>query len=469
MGIVLCANVGTRDVALADPSPLPESCRRGDGLVPRPTGALLTQRYAECHRDVRLPIVGKAVEHLLTLSDARDIVVVLFCSDQPESVEPRYRDNDTVHFADVIRRLLVDVYGLTKKSIRIASTDQSPADYDLMFAWYGEELLRRQHYITHDDVVYLLVSGGTPAMSMALALRGIEVFSRQAQVLYARETAATVDRLDLTRIVRRDVTSPHVRTLAKAYQYSLASKVLSKDRDLYEDSSRIIAESLLEHGAARRRLDVHSARVAMLSGIQRSRALRADMQRLVDSLPTSDADEHALLGEVVYLARLSADTENWADFLARLYRFSEGTLQLTADSLGVRFTSTSRQYYELSWWHGNQGLLVGARVPTDDRRTNRENLSGICRALAAASGMAGCVRGLDELAVVGSVLGLRNDIVHRFAPVSRADIEGKGHTVDELIASMREAYGLCLGRALRPEDPYQVVNALVGLALAGKT
>ena len=209
-----------------------------------------------------------------------------------------------------------------------------------------------------------------------------------------------------------------------------------------------------------------------------TRELREHVAELQQSV--ADSSEEVLLLETIYLAQLAEQNEDWSDFLARLHRFSEGCMQLIAERLGVEWSDPKkRASYKAAWWNAHRPMLhelgLAEAVPPPNpeaenshREVNRSNLRKIIERLARDQDQPRFLAALDELAVVDRPILLRNDIVHRFRPISRDEVERRAKVqVPDLLAAMRSAYQHAFGVSIGAEHPYTMINNLCDRFLRG--
>lgn len=484
MSVYLLANIGTRDVQLDSLDDLPPelvaNAKTGQ-LKARRAGEYLQEQFARFQQRIRLPMLEKALR-FITPKPGPDLRIVLFATDQDESVQPFYRDNDTLHFAQLIRELLFARHqqdGLAKKQIEIRTTSLNPADYDLMHDFYSKELPVLARRTPAPNPAFLLIAGGTPQMNTMLLFVGSAVFGPATQPLYVSQEFDRAHHLDIARQLYLQAFQRGIEVVLRAYTYSSALELLDKSADYLEGEQARLLRAALSYGLARRNLDLEAAARAFDATIAGTRALRGMVQSLQGEV--EDLREPAKLRETIFLAQLAARGGAWADFLSRLHRFSEGSLQLIAEGLGVAWGDPrKRASYARAWWDANRPLLaslgLAAPAPPDDagsenkaREVDRANLRLIVAALAQGPEHEALRQALAELELVDRPVALRNDIVHRFTPISQAEVEARAAaSVDELLAAMRNAYRYVFGAVVPEESPYDSLNRLCADILRGQ-
>ncbi len=489
MTIYLLANVGTRDVQLDTlediPAELIANPKTGQ-LKARPAGEFLLQKEQLQHflPRIRLPMLEKALR-FLALERWDDLRIILFATDQETHVPESYRSGDTIHFANLIREVLLirnQAKGLAKKHIMIQRSNANPADYDSMHDFYRQELPTIARRTPAPSPAYLLIAGGTPQMNTMLLLIGTEVFGPDAIPLYVSQDFDRAHDLAITRTLYRQAFQRNLEILLDAYAYSSALKQLEENQRYLEKDMVLLLRAALAYGVSRRNLDLEAAITALDPIIADTRSLRGVIRSLQQEI--ADQSEEAKLRETIFLAQIAAapSNANWSDFLNRLYRFAEGCLQLLSERepLGVEWSDpANRKTYKARWWNANRALLASiglaqpeapAEAKSEDvaRQVDRKKMRAIISALATQPAHESIRQALAALEVVEEPIALRNDIVHRFNPISKEEIEKKaGVAVETLIAAMRQTYQHAFGTIIPNESPYDTLNKVCRDILRG--
>lgn len=484
MTTYLLANIGTRDVQIDSHEDLPPEVvnPKTGALIPRRAGVYLRQpeQFTRLQSRLRIPMIEKALRLIAPKPDA-NLRIILFATDQPETVMSHYRDGDTIFFAELIRDMLFERHratGLSKKQIEVRLTDSNPGDYDQMHDFYRKYLPNIVDRKPAPNPAYLLIAGGTPQMNTMLLLIGTEVFGPSAQPLYVSQELDRALTLDTTRLLYRQALQRNLEVVLRTYAYSSALKLLDKNEGYFESETDRLLRAALDYGVARRNLDLNSAVKAFDQTIALTRALRGSVHSFQQEVV--DQSETALLRETIFLAQIADTTENWADFLNRLFRFSEGTMHLLAERLDVAWgDKKTRSSYKESWWNNHRALLSGLGLATPEppadpthenstREVDRINLRKIIAALATQPEHEPIRKTLDHLAIVDQPVSLRNDIVHRFTPISRDEVEKRtGTSVNDLLAAMRQAYRDAFTVVVPDESPYDSLNKVCSDILRG--
>ncbi len=471
---ILICNVGSRDVQLpADRlASLPPELVQRDNLVPRLAGAYLKEHVATYQEAIRLPMIEKAIQYICP-NEKGKLWVHLLATDQPESVEARFRNSDTIRFAEVIQQVLATKYaaqGMVKKQVRLHVMQDNPADYDRMHDFYWAVLPKIKQHVADEVPVWLLIAGGTPQMTTMLLFDGIEVFGAAARPMYVLPDKDRPIQLDIGKQIAARALQRNMAVLLRAYAYQTAQELLAPEQEagaVLEDWQMQVLSATLTYAAARRNLDLEGAIAALDRAITATRQVREQLLGLQQELaPTAQTRTVILLRETLYLAQVAAETGNWQDLLTRLFRFAEGLHQHMAEQLGVQWSSPERTSFQEQWWQGLPPELV-AQFP--ERTATRESLRVVNGYLAAQAEKAKLLAALQQLEQVERPVALRNRVVHDFTPLSQPEIEQKaGATLAELVAAMREALRLVTGLDVPPQHPYAArVNPLCQQVLEG--
>ncbi len=475
--VMLIAPVGTRDVTLTDLSLLPdEALRRAwdHADVRERTGArqkgqvLLAdlERYAPA---LRLDILGKAVRHAFARHGKIDRLV-LVASDEPEETPDRYRRNDTIELARLIKELLrrdPTLHAVGERTKIMPVTD-NPASYEVMRRFYRQGLLAWTRDLAPDGVCYLAVTGGTPQMSTMLLLEGVRLLRARAVPLYVLEEYDVPQTLDVGREMLVDSLRQTLERDLGIYAYHAAWRsVVEEEATLrpglpgHYDALRAVLD------AARHRLnfDFAAAQRALLGA---DRGLPEPLAHRVLALATELGEKGRtpewLIAEVYHSAVVRRRTESYASFVGRVFRFQEAMLRYLCERWGARFGGKNDACLDPEWLAEQPALVQALEQAEVDagREVSRRTLRVVAEYLAQATGRPegmGWLRRLDRLE---QVAGLRNQLVitHGFEGVSAgrlAELYPGG--AEQIEADMAALLADILGVA-GAANPYDALNDL---------
>lgn len=307
MLVWLIANVGQRDLQV-DGCPLDAHRLRDD--------AARVQREYDALRDrVFAPMLSAALDYLRSAAQSVEVRVLLLTTDQ---TDPRFRDGDTVICGNVLKRFLTDRYPSLVSKVLIHTTNHPPHLYDRMLEDFRSLLLTRLE--PPGERYYLLLAGGTPAANAALLLAGVWLFAEKAHALTVGEDTGRVRPMDIGRRIVASYRRDRVCELLTRRDFAGAAALLDAD-----SPARIVAD------AAAKRLNFDFSPSAKMLGdllAQRGGALPPELDPLyADAQRLADHDNPAVMREVYWNAMVKWHREEYADFLGRLWRLIEASLQ----------------------------------------------------------------------------------------------------------------------------------------------
>ncbi len=338
MTVLFLANVGSSDLQLDN----------GNRITPpRPAGKELLDRWGEPGEDLserlRLPILTPSLREVLATHRRIDHLT-LFATDQSD---PRYRVTDTLYFARLARRWLqsrpefADFLG----DIQVDTlSDASPATYDSTFAIYASRVAS----LDSDEITacYVGVTGGTPAMNMALLFHAVRVFGSRCQVVYKRpDPDEPAFPLDIGTQLRQSVSRQAVVAALERQDFA-AALALMEEAGGYDDD--LVA--LTRYGEQRINFDFDSARRslsrAIASGYRRP-ALRDLATRAIRDLDRLRArNSGTRLAELTHNAAVTYQAQRYVAFLGRVYRFQEALLRWIMENVCNLPTDMSPEHRE---------------------------------------------------------------------------------------------------------------------------
>jgi hypothetical protein len=171
---VLLANIGNRDVMLAGQEIRPTRAR----------GKEILDHFAEHQQNLTFPILGPVIRSIQASNPEAQLDLVLFCTNQ-EDAEERFKANDTLYFAECIKKLLSGRKPVGRVTIQEIAANPNLAGS--MFPYFSEQLLRMQSRFGEYEKVFVALAGGIPACNMALCLQTVRFFEERCVPLYPIE------------------------------------------------------------------------------------------------------------------------------------------------------------------------------------------------------------------------------------------------------------------------------------------
>lgn len=135
---------------------------------PRKGGEQILQRLKEFRSSIRFPIIEPVLNEY-TFDE-----IVLVATNQSETVEPRFYNNDTVYLADIIEEML------TPKgyNVDVFQVNNTVAHLENQHRYFAKNLLKGEELIdpAHPAHIYLLTQSGVDQINFALLLSALESF-----------------------------------------------------------------------------------------------------------------------------------------------------------------------------------------------------------------------------------------------------------------------------------------------------
>lgn len=453
MSAVLLANVGDRDVAVADRLSHPELAQ-GEARTWGKVAASKYERYAPL---ISLPILSKAIDYVLTKEGRLD-GILLFVSDQPEgSTRPENREKDTLYLGQIIREHLAsEVFGGEKKRTYLRTIKDNPADYHRAMTFFKEELPRAKGYCPPDTTFYLSLSGGTPAMNMMMMLVGVETFAENCVGLYVSEQHEHPFPLAAVRSLYARSLRDTLLAQIEFHSYSSALALFQENSWILDsDRDKELLQGFLGYARDRLAFDFSGA----LESLQPALAANHQLTRLADEV--MEPGVNWKLRELYYNAEIRYRDAAYADFLARVLRFEEAIMQYLAEKHGAVVKDETKESLDRGWLESEPGLAEHLeKEGIEPSPANRDTLRAMLRYLAGLPGNEALEETLNKLVSIQKLGGLRNRAItaHGFEGISRDGLEEVFQAdPDEILPTMRPILQDAIGEEVAP-NPFDEIN-----------
>ena len=369
--------------------------------------------------------------------------------------------------AKVAKRWLTERYRLLPETVECRIITKNPADYSIMYAFFGELLDDLPLDGTREDVVYLELSGGTPQMTSMLLVRGVEYLGERAVPLYIAPQFPQPFALNVGREL-------FVRSLSRAvcanldtYSYRAAYWLMDENEALFRQivpSSRLLT-GLLCYAHHRLNFNFEEAVQALvaighnsLPDVGNFGLLLSELERQVE-----DRSSAWLLSEVVYNAEIKLHTGQYADFLSRIFRFTEGAQRyLAVEKLGVRCADAEQKHLDKDWLNSVPGLQdhlskdkIRLDIPVTQITWEKVN-----RFLCKQSSEPKWRDVLDDLSRFDRLKSLRNQsvVAHNYEGVSEQKLVANYGTAPECTLSDMKTIGEALTGLSLGNNPFDTIN-----------
>jgi hypothetical protein len=372
---ILLLNVGSQDLLGPD--------RDANGKRVSSSGRIHAQTHldrldrGDHLDDVEWPLVSKYLAFLRSGGIHLDRLI-LFGTNQPETVPEQFRKGDTIVAAEVLRRLILnhgrDVVGDAAVG---AVTVDGANRHDVCLDFFRRELPK---WRGNDDRVFVAVTGGTPASNLGLLMAAQAIWGDRVEAIGASATDPAFA-LDIARQLRVAFQRQPVADLLSRGQFATAAEIVrSWDDDRF-------APLALAAEAIRLWLDqAHDDAHTQITGAQAHKPPGAvpDITSLLNDLdgalqarqgiaPIARETEMRRLEDVFWNADLCYRQERHVDFVARMALILERAIRCFIEE------------------------AIGHTVPESQNKTKREEFETAleARGLSRTEG-----RGLDYVAFV---------------------------------------------------------------------
>ncbi|MCK5861183.1 MAG: hypothetical protein KAH38_01770 [Candidatus Hydrogenedentes bacterium] len=309
------ANIGQRDLQVnydavkeADPKLGEKLYDAGQKKNMRVLGGLILKHFEMVEPFLGAPILGTALRELALNDEMPDEVVLV----GTKQTDKKFFAGDTFRSAEVLVRLLETRFqGASRfRSIEVSGT---PNDLNTMLEEYGKVCSG----ITAERV-HALCTGGTPACNMALSLRAIEFFGEGCTVFHVAENAAVPTRLHIGRYIFAQHRKIALERLARRGDFD----AIAEDGGYAKP-----VRSLARAAAARLNFNFKES-LDILQQLNGS-CIEAPLDKLREAGQILAAGNHreASLEEVYWNALLKWRRDECTDYLGRVWRLLEGSLQ----------------------------------------------------------------------------------------------------------------------------------------------
>lgn len=470
MAIMFLSTIGGRDLLLEGKEIKP----------PRIEGERILNEFQTLAPKLSLPMLEVAIDFILRREQAIDRMV-LIATDQPETELPKHRDNDTLFFAEVIKRLLHKKV----RDIRIVLIKQNPSNVDDMFDFFKQTLGRNKAFrMENMRKCYTLTTGGVPGANTALLMQAIENYRENCYPLYVSEKTGHVVPLQIGNQMLTGFRNEVISKALDRYDYSAVAALLAHQTDHRER----FCWRLAEYAKHRLYFDFDTALSITENTIGEAsapeRSFCEDLQLDLDGL--RNKERPALVRELFFNLRIKFVREEFVDFLGRVFRFQEDVLRYIVEKEfgfstemdkkrgyaefvnGVKKNAALTKYLEESRFSGKPLKYDEPTIPCLTQMLKflvEMNDNGNGEDLITDKSRVENYRQVIEIFDrVNELSGLRNKsiIAHGYDGVSRTILQEK-YGEGDIITDLRRVAEL-IGVDLK-EDPFERINDRIKRAM----
>ncbi|WP_282781286.1 hypothetical protein [Phaeodactylibacter xiamenensis] len=345
----LFITIGTRDITLdkkifaekTDPKKVKNCYRKKavgfEQLLARPAGELIIEHLSQLKRDLKFPIIEPFLKYLEINDSPLFDEVFLIATDQDPEIVREYAKTDTIHFAEILKRLLPGKYKVNGETgfnrISVIPVKGDVIYIDSMFNFFNDLLKRRKYsYLNEYDEIHLLNQGGIDAINYGLLLNALYLYGKKNRLYTVNELGNLCTPLDFgTQFVNEQEKILLLQAIER-YDYSYAKLT----------GISIDAATWAAYAEARLNFDFDTAyqRLSQLSTSLREK----QVQELLDIEKVRENTQN-LTAELYWNAMIRFKQEAYVDFVQRFFRIVEQYAQTKALSYIKKLDYDPKQHH----------------------------------------------------------------------------------------------------------------------------
>lgn len=193
-------------------------------LNPRSSGAVLLERDFPIDM-LYFPILEAALSWEIPFTE-----IVVVATNQPDEVHERYRGNDTLYFAELIKKKVERLNAAIK--VRIVNLGKDLGKLEVLYQQVADELQLSSH-LGSKDKVYLLSQGGIDQVNQALSLQLIRQF-RERLVLLQKPEQEPMRESYFPALFIRDLDRERLLSALGQFDFGRATDFLPADSEAWQ-------------------------------------------------------------------------------------------------------------------------------------------------------------------------------------------------------------------------------------------
>lgn len=285
-------------------------------FVPRTGAEILLENFSILDKKrIELPILEPFLELSLLNHPGGFDKVFLVATNQEKSVAgERYWANDTVGFAQIIKKILDTRKQNGKKlypHIEIIEVRENVIYLDSMFAWFKQQFKGKKfHELESADRIHLFNQGGIDAINYGLLLLSLYSYGSKVQLFNVNEQLGVCTPLEFQQQFGYEQEKKRLVQGLERYDYA-AAKYMELPKDL---------QHMTAYAEARLNFDFDAAlqKLGLLSNTHR---LWRD--QAITEINAVRSNEQSLTIELFWNAHIRLKQEAYVDFVQRYFRIIE--------------------------------------------------------------------------------------------------------------------------------------------------
>ncbi|TXF87986.1 hypothetical protein FUA23_16635 [Neolewinella aurantiaca] len=266
--------------------------------------------------ELEFPILKPALDFLRMESEEekpglnRIGKIIFIVTDQSTEIDERYRANDSIHFAELLKRIVpLHFDELSETDFQVKRVTDSVQDYvenSLRFFTYVKSDQLFNNFNSSRQNLYLLNLGGIDAINQSLSLALLNRFGEKVRQLSVSEEFGVASLTNFPIHYQRERESYQAKRLIENYNYSAIKTLNSLPEDVIKATESLDARLGFDFDRAK-----HKANAIRDTKLKRT---------ILKSIQYAERNK---VKELYRNARIKLENENYVDFLLRLYRLTE--------------------------------------------------------------------------------------------------------------------------------------------------
>lgn len=346
----LFITIGTRDVAISkdvlqqqtDANSVKACIRKVENgreqMLARPLGKLIHENFNKLKKDISLPIIEPFLNYISIDGALHFDVVYLIATDQKEDLVGDFAQGDTLHFAEIIKRLLPSKYksknGALTGKIEIIKATESVVFLDSMFAFFANRLNSNKfNFLKEYEEIHVLNQGGIDAINYGLLLNTLYLYGSKTKLYSVNEKLKLCNPVNFGEQFIKEQSKIQFLQALRRYDYAFAKSLgLGNDITLWAG----YAEARLNFD-----FDVAHERLSHLSTEMRDRQIFE-----LGNIAKTRASADSLVCELYWNAMIRYEQEAYVDFVQRFFRIVEQYAQSKALSYMRKLAYDSKSHWK---------------------------------------------------------------------------------------------------------------------------
>ncbi|KHD34262.1 hypothetical protein NL50_17710 [Clostridium acetobutylicum] len=287
----------------------------------------LLEYYPKGIECIDFPIIKSIIKKVqMELENQQLQKIILIVTDQNDT---KCNKKDTIYLGEIIKKLSIDKklekeLNKSMENVEIVTccTKSNPADYDEMIRFYDEEL--REEY--DSDVIFLNITGGTPAMTFGLLYNTSINASYSVKPFYTKQNTNTSVKLNICETFRKDDDKSRICEFITKNDYMAAKILLEKYSEKYEVSKKKYqtALNMVKAAHARIQFDFENASKYINKAEDYDSESRFVCDKFIYYIKELQNKKNIyLLNELKNNAIYEYKNGAYTDFLGRIFRLQE--------------------------------------------------------------------------------------------------------------------------------------------------